>query len=175
MYLGVVQGLKCGHPLLVDKAEDALPALDFGPLINSKKVEELRVQVGEAVAGGAVALYEGRLDEARFQPSQDISAYLAPVALLNLPRNCKLYHGEPFGPVDSVTVVDSVDQMVAEMNVSNGNLVSSLATDDAGLAKQVAMDLRCFKFGHNRVRSRGDNEESFGGFGQSWKGCFVGG
>ena len=175
MYLGVVQGLKCGHPLLVDKAEDPLPALDYGPLINSKKVEELRVQVTEAVAGGAVALYEGVLNEALFQPSQDISAYLAPVALLSLPRNCKLYHGEPFGPVDSVAVVDSVDQLVAEMNVSNGNLVSSLATDDANLAKQVAVDLRCFKFGHNKVRSRGDNEESFGGFGQSWKGCFVGG
>ena len=41
-----------------------------------------------------------------------------------------------------MVVVDSVDQMVAEMNVSNGNLVSSLATDDATLAKQVAMARR---------------------------------
>ena len=175
MYLGVVQSLKVGNPLLVEKAEDPLPALDYGPLINSRKAEELRVMIGEAVAGGAVALYEGVLDESRFTPNQDISAYLAPVALLNLPRNCKLYHGEPFGPVDSAVVVDSVDQMIAEMNVSNGSLVSSLATDDAKLAKQVSGDLRCFKFGHNKVRSRGDNEESFGGFGQSWKGCFVGG
>ena len=175
MYLGVVQSLKVGNPLLVEKPEDPLPALDFGPLINSRKVEELRVMISEAVAGGAVALYEGVLDESRFTPNQDNSAYLAPVTLLNLPRNCKLYHGEPFGPVDSVVVVDSVDQMIAEMNVSNGSLVSSLATDDAKLAKQVAGDLRCLKFGHNKVRSRGDNEESFGGFGQSWKGCFVGG
>ena len=175
MYLGVVQSLQVGNPLLVEKAEDPLPSLDYGPLINSRKVEELRVQISEAVAGGAVALYEGALDESRFTPNQDNSAYLAPVALLNLPRNCKLYHGEPFGPVDSVVVVDSVDQMIAEMNVSNGSLVSSIATDDANLPKQVAGDLRCFKFGHNKVRSRGDNEESFGGFGQSWKGCFVGG
>ena len=88
------------------------------------------------------------------------------MALLNLPRNCKLYHGEPFGPVDSVAVVDSVDQMVAEMNVSNGSLVSSLASDDAGLAKQIAGDLRCFKFGHNKVRSRGIFKEVRAGF---WK------
>lgn len=175
MYLGVVQNLKCGNPVLVDKPDDPLPALDFGPLINSKKVEELRVQVGEAVSGGAVALYEGSLDESLFMPGQDSSAYLAPRTLLNLPRSCKLYHGEPFGPIDSVMIVDTVDQLVAEMNVSNGNLVSSLATDDAKLAKEVAMDLRSFKFGHNKVRSRGDNDESFGGFGQSWKGCFVGG
>ena len=88
------------------------------------------MQVSEAVAGGAVPLYEDSLDEALFQPLRDISAYLAPIALLNLPRNCKLYRGEPFGPVDSVTIVDSVEQLVAEMNVSNGNLVASLATDD---------------------------------------------
>ncbi len=25
------------------------------------------------------------------------------------------------------------------------------------------------------MRSRGDNEEVFGGLGQSWRGCFVGG
>ena len=29
--------------------------------------------------------------------------------------------------------------------------------------------------GINTVRSRGDREEVFGGIGQSWKGCFVGG
>ena len=31
------------------------------------------------------------------------------------------------------------------------------------------------RFSATRVRSRGDREEVFGGIGQSWKGCFVGG
>ncbi len=31
------------------------------------------------------------------------------------------------------------------------------------------------KVGVNKVRSRGDREEPFGGIGESWKGCFVGG
>jgi hypothetical protein len=61
------------------------------------------------------------------------------------------------------------------MNVSNGNLVSSIATDDPAIAKQVAEESRSFKVGVNTVRSRGDKEEVFGGIGQSWKGCFVGG
>jgi hypothetical protein len=39
----------------------------------------------------------------------------------------------------------------------------------------VAQETRAFKLGHNKVRSRGDNEEVFGGIGASWKGCFVGG
>ncbi|MCU1308914.1 MAG: aldehyde dehydrogenase, partial [Candidatus Angelobacter sp.] len=36
-------------------------------------------------------------------------------------------------------------------------------------------ELRAFKVGVNTMRSRGDREEVFGGVGQSWKGCFVGG
>jgi hypothetical protein len=61
------------------------------------------------------------------------------------------------------------------MTVSNGCLVSSIACDDAKLAQRLSHDLRSFKFGHNTLRSRGDRDELFGGMGQSWKGCFVGG
>jgi hypothetical protein len=39
----------------------------------------------------------------------------------------------------------------------------------------VAEELRAFKVGINSIKSRGDREEVFGGVGQSWKGCFVGG
>ena len=175
MYLPVVKSLQFGHPLLVHEGETAAPALDFGPLINSKKIEELQVMYSEAIGMGAVSIYEGRFDENRFFPNQDISAYLPPLALLNIPKNCKLYHNEPFGPLDSIVVVDRIEELVNEMNVSNGSLVASLACDDEKTAQGIAGDLRAFKVGINKVRSRGDKEEAFGGIGQSWKGCFVGG
>jgi acyl-CoA reductase-like NAD-dependent aldehyde dehydrogenase len=174
-YLPTLKSLKVGHPLLVDEPGGALPDLDFGPLINSRKVEELRVMYSEAIGAGAISLFEGELDEDRFLPGQDISAYLAPHTLLNVPRNCRLHHNEPFGPIDTIVVVDSVEELVSEMNISNGNLVSSIASDDPGLARMVAGELRSFKVGVNQVRSRGDREEVFGGMGASWKGCFVGG
>jgi len=72
-------------------------------------------------------------------------------------------------------VVDHIEELISEMNVSNGSLVSSIACDDPATAKQIAGQLRGFKIGVNTVRSRGDREEVFGGIGQSWKGCFVGG
>ena len=43
------------------------------------------------------------------------------------------------------------------------------------MAARVTPELRSFKFGVNKLRSRGDKEEPFGGLGQSWKGCYVGG
>jgi len=174
-YLPLMRSLKYGNPVLVEKAEDALPKLDFAPIINSKRVEELRVFYTDALGKGAVSLYEGKLDDKMVFPNQDVSAYLAPAALLNIPRNSKLYHNEPFGPIDTILVVDHLEELVSEMNVSNGCLVSSIACDDHTIAQRVAGELRAFKVGVNTVRSRGDREEVFGGIGQSWKGCFVGG
>jgi acyl-CoA reductase-like NAD-dependent aldehyde dehydrogenase len=72
-------------------------------------------------------------------------------------------------------VVDHIEELISEMNVSNGALVSSIACDDAKIARRVTEELRAFKVGINSIKSRGDREEVFGGVGQSWKGCFVGG
>jgi acyl-CoA reductase-like NAD-dependent aldehyde dehydrogenase len=174
-YLPVLRSLQYGNPVLVERDEDPLPKLDFGPLINSKKVEELRVLYTEALGKGAVSLYEGAIASDRVLPNQDQSAYLPPAALLNVPRSTRLYHNEPFGPLDTIVIVDHMDELVSEMNISNGSLVSSIACDDHTTAKQIANQLRGFKVGINAVRSRGDREEVFGGIGQSWKGCFVGG
>src|SRR5271163_2764197 len=175
MYLPVLRSLRFGNPVMVESESDPLPKLDFGPLINSKKVEELRVLYVEALGKGAISLYEASVGESMIFPNQDISAYVGPAALLNIPRNCKLYHAEPFGPLDTILVVDHLEELVAEMNISNGALVSSIACDDPKIARNVAEQLRGFKVGINTMRSRGDREEVFGGIGQSWKGCFVGG
>lgn len=174
-YLSIVQSLQVGHPLLVEEGATEAPAVDFGPLINADKVEELKGHIGDAVFKGAVQLYQADLNEQLFLPDQDRSAYFAPTALFNLPQGAHLYFNEPFGPVDTFVVVDTQEQLINEMNISNGNLVSSIATDDPEIARQVLPELRAFKYGHNKLRSRGDKEEPFGGLGQSWKGAYVGG
>src|SRR5271166_5473518 len=175
MYLPVLRSLRFGNPVMVESETDPLPKLDFGPLINSKKVEELRVLYTEALGKGAISLYEAQVPESMIFPNQDTSAYVGPAALLNIPKNSKLYHNEPFGPVDTIVVVDHLEELITEMNVSNGSLVSSIACDEPKIARSVAEQLRGFKVGVNTMRSRGDREEVFGGIGQSWKGCFVGG
>jgi len=174
-YLPAVRELTFGHPLAVENAEDPLPELDFGPLINDVKVKELRDTVDDAISRGAVPVHRGDLADGRFLPGQDTSAYLAPVALLNPPPSSPLHHAEPFGPVDTVVLVDTEAELLAAMNASNGCLVASLACDDEATARRLATDLRAFKVGINRPRSRGDRAEFFGGHGASWRGAFVGG
>jgi acyl-CoA reductase-like NAD-dependent aldehyde dehydrogenase len=175
VYLPVVKSIKFGHPLAVEAAGDPLPELDFGPLISATKADELRRKVDEAVRAGAVPLHRGKLANGRFLDHQNTDAYVAPAALLAPPGRSRLMHAEPFGPVDTIVVVDTEDELLAAMNASNGALVASLACDNEELAGKLAKDLQAFKVGINKPRSRGDREEAFGGRGASWKGAFVGG
>jgi len=175
VYLPVVKGIRFGHPLAVEAAGDPLPELDFGPLISAAKADELRRKVDEAIRGGAVPLHRGARTAGRFLDGQDTSAYVAPTALLAPPGRSRLMHAEPFGPVDTIIVVDTEDELLSAMNASNGALVASLAVDDEELAAKLAQDVQAFKVGINRPRSRGDRDECFGGRGASWKGAFVGG
>ena len=129
----------------------------------------------EAVRGGAIPLYRGDLSDGRFLEGQDTAAYVAPACVLSPPSNWSLHHAEPFGPLDSVVIVDTESELLAAMNASNGSLVASVASDDLDFAARIAEELQAFKVGINKPRSRGDREEVFGGRGASWKGAFVGG
>ena len=175
MYLPVVQSLRFGHPLAVETSFDPLPELDFGPVIHASKAAELRDHYAAAVSGGAIPLFRGDLSHGQFLDGQDTSAYVAPAAVLAPPSNWALHHAEPFGPLDSVVIVDTENELLAAMNASNGALVASVATDDLDYGAHIAEHLQAFKVGINKPRSRGDREEFFGGRGASWKGAFVGG
>ncbi|MBB6352144.1 acyl-CoA reductase-like NAD-dependent aldehyde dehydrogenase [Nonomuraea muscovyensis] len=174
-YLAAVGSLRFGHPLAVEEPDDPLPELDFGPLISASKAKELGDQVGEAVAKGGVPIHRASLESGRFLPGQDTSAYFPPTALLSPPRSSPLFHAEPFGPVDTIVLVDTEAELLAAMNASNGALVATLSCDAQETAARLAPEVRAFKVGHNRPRSRGDREELFGGLGSSWRGAFVGG
>jgi acyl-CoA reductase-like NAD-dependent aldehyde dehydrogenase len=175
MYLPVVESIRFGHPLAVTADNEDPPELDFGPLINSVKAAELAGRVDEAITKGGVPLYRGSLADGQFLPGQDTAAYAAPVAILSPPTSCALHHAEPFGPVDTIVLVDSEAELLAAMNASNGALVASLACDDEDKARRMSAELAAFKIGINKPRSRGDRAEPFGGRGASWKGAFVGG
>ncbi|MDT0309538.1 aldehyde dehydrogenase family protein [Streptomyces sp. DSM 44917] len=174
-YLGAVREIRFGHPLAVAAPEDPFPELDFGPLINNAKAKELAGLTEDTIAAGGLPLYRGSLDDGRFLPGQDTSAYLAPAAILAPPPSSPLHHAEPFGPVDTIVVVDTEAELLSSMNASNGALVATLSCDDESTAGRLAQEIRAFKVGINKPRSRGDREERFGGHGNSWRGAVVGG
>jgi acyl-CoA reductase-like NAD-dependent aldehyde dehydrogenase len=175
MYLPVVAGLRFGHPLAAETPDAPFPELDFGPVIHASKAAELTAAFVEAAGGGGIPLARRSVGEGSFLEAMDTSAYTAPACVLSPPANWSLHHAEPFGPLDSVVVVDTEAELLAAMNASNGSLVGSLATDDDSFAARISDQIQSFKIGVNRPRSRGDRDEVFGGLGASWKGAFVGG
>jgi acyl-CoA reductase-like NAD-dependent aldehyde dehydrogenase len=174
-YLEAAKKVRFGHPLAAESAADAFLDLEYGPLISASKSRELEMRVEEALHQGAVPIYRAQLGAGRFLPGQNVDAYFAPAALLAPPGASRLMHEEPFGPVDTIVVVDTEAELLAQMNASNGALVASLACDDSTTAERLARQLHAFKVGINRPRSRGDRDEPFGGAGASWRGAFVGG
>ena len=174
-YRRAMAGVRFGNPLAVATAEDPLPELTFGPVINAAKAARLHGQLEEALTGGAVPLHLGSLDDAWLLDDQDAGAYSPPACVLAPATSWSLHHSEPFGPLDSVVIVDSEAELISAMNVSNGSLVATISTDDLDFAEQLRTQIQAFKIGVNTLRSRGDREEVFGGLGQSWNGAFVGG
>ncbi|AKU98016.1 aldehyde dehydrogenase [Labilithrix luteola] len=167
-YVTAASSLRVGHPFLGNP-------IDYGPLISSAKVEELWGRIDTAIQYGATVLYEGTSFDEDFEPGQDRSAYFMPVLLTGVRASADLYGREPFGPVDVLVAAHSESELVREANVSNGALVASVATDDPNYGAKIASRLDAFKVGVNRLRSRGDKDEVFGGTGKSWAGAFVGG
>src|SRR2546430_12946745 len=57
VYLPGVKSIRFGHPLAVAADGDALPELDFGPLITAAKAEGLHRKVDESIKAGAIPLH----------------------------------------------------------------------------------------------------------------------
>lgn len=91
--------------LIVGDPHDA--QTDVGPLINAKELERVHLWVNEATEKGATLLYGGdKLENHCFQPT----------ILLNVPKNCRLYQEEIFGPVVMIETYDHIDEVIDSIN-----------------------------------------------------------
>ena len=102
----------------------------LGPMARKRFADEVRQQVEEAVAAGAVA------HVARFDVD-DGGAYLSPQILTGVDHSMRLMRDENFGPVAGIMRVESDDEAVGLMNDSEFGLTASLWTGDPDRAAQV--------------------------------------
>lgn len=93
-------------------------ATDIGPVIDTAAADRIQAWVDEAIAAGARVLAEGRRD----------GTLLAPWLLADVPRDCRLYREEVFGPVAMVETVDSFDAALARANDSRYGLQAGVFT-----------------------------------------------
>ncbi|WP_170400085.1 aldehyde dehydrogenase family protein [Ruegeria arenilitoris] len=120
--VAVVKGYKLGNPL---DAETTI-----GPMANVRFADEVRAQIAEAVAAGAVAHIETF-------PEDDGGAYLTPQILTNVTHDMRVMRDESFGPVVGIMKVSSDEEAIALMNDSEFGLTASLWTRDVDRAARV--------------------------------------
>ncbi|WP_037310244.1 aldehyde dehydrogenase family protein [Ruegeria halocynthiae] len=118
----IVKGYKLGNPL---EAETTL-----GPMANVRFADEVRAQIAEAVAAGAVA----HIDPF---PEDDGGAYLTPQILTDVTHDMRVMRDESFGPVVGIMKVSSDEEAIALMNDSEFGLTASLWTRDVDRAARV--------------------------------------
>ncbi len=118
----IVNGYKLGNPLD--------PETTLGPMANVRFADEVRAQIAEAVADGAVAHIETFAED-------DGGAYLTPQILTNVTHDMRVMRDESFGPVVGIMKVSSDEEAIALMNDSEFGLTASLWTRDVDRAARV--------------------------------------
>ena len=106
---------------------------DMGPMITA--TEALRVDnwIKDAIQAGATLLCGG----------QRRDAFIYPTVLENVPKNCRIYCEEVFGPVVNLFRIDDFDEAINEANSLEYGLHAAVFTKDVNLAFKAAYEIDC--------------------------------
>ena len=119
----IVAAYKLGNPLD--------PETTLGPMAHVRFADEVRAQIAEAVADGAIA-HIATFDQ------DDGGAYLTPQILTNVTHDMRVMRDESFGPVVGIMPVKDDAEAIAMMNDSHFGLTASIWTNDVARAEAIA-------------------------------------
>ncbi len=118
----VNSGMKLGNPLDGETT--------IGPMANVRFAREVRAQIEEAVADGAVA-------HIATMAADDGGTYLTPQILTNVNHKMRVMRDESFGPVVGIMPVADDEEAIALMNDCQFGLTASIWTADAAKAEEI--------------------------------------
>ena len=106
---------------------------DMGPMITA--TEALRVDnwIKDAIKAGATLLCGGQRKD----------AFIYPTVLENVPKNCRIYCEEVFGPVVNLFRIDDFDEAIKAANCLEYGLHAAVFTKDINLAFKAAYEIEC--------------------------------
>lgn len=134
--VSIVKAYKLGNPL---DAETTI-----GPMAHARFAVEVRQQIEEAIAEGAIYHIEPFAED-------DGSAYLTPQILTNVTHDMRVMRDESFGPVVGIMSVKSDEEAIALMNDSEFGLTASLWTRDLDRAIRIGDQLETGTIFMNRA------------------------
>lgn len=151
-----VSGFKVGDP----RAHDTV----IGPLINGKQLEKVKNRVAAALQDGAVLLCGGQAEGPCFQPT----------VLANVKPGSDFACEETFGPVVSVSEVESEEEALALANATQYGLSASVFTRDFAKGLAIAKRIESGIVHINDQTVHDEPQVPFGGVKDSGWGRFGG-
>lgn len=141
------------------------PAAEMGPLITKEHRDKVAAYIEGAPSEGASVVVDGRINDL---PADGF--FLAPSLLDNVAPGMKVYDDEIFGPVLSVTRVDTYEEAVDLINKHQYGNGTAIFTRDGGAARQFQFDIQVGMVGINVPIPVPVGYYSFGG----WKASLFG-
>ena len=141
------------------------PDAEMGPLITREHRDKVASYVEGAPAEGASVVVDGRENDL---PKEGF--FLAPSLIDNVKPGMKAYDDEIFGPVLSVTRVDTYEEAVTLINDHQYGNGTAIFTRDGGAARQFQFDIQVDMVGINVPIPVPVAYYSFGG----WKASLFG-
>jgi malonate-semialdehyde dehydrogenase (acetylating)/methylmalonate-semialdehyde dehydrogenase len=138
---------------------------EMGPLITREHREKVASYVENAPAEGADVVVDGRSDA-----PDGGGFFLAPSLLDNVKPGTKAYDDEIFGPVLSITRVDTYEEAISLVNENPYGNGTAIFTRDGGVARQFQFDVQAGMVGVNVPIPVPVAYYSFGG----WKNSLFG-
>ncbi|RWK44903.1 MAG: aldehyde dehydrogenase family protein [Mesorhizobium sp.] len=106
------------------------PVTEMGPMANARRIEAMQRLVQDAVDRGArVEIGGARLDQPGF--------YWPPTILTAVPKDAKVLHDEPFGPILTVAPFDTVEEAIEEANATEYGLAAYFFTGAANAKRAL--------------------------------------
>lgn len=124
--VALVKTYKLGNPLVKETT--------IGPMANVRFANEVREQIEDAIAKGAITHIETFAED-------DGGAYLTPQILTNVTHDMIVMREESFGPVVGIMKVKDDAEAITLMNDSQFGLTASLWTQDATRAENIGKQL----------------------------------
>jgi len=119
--------MKLGDPLASDT--------DLGPVISVEHRQRIEGYIERGIEAGARLVRDGRL-------VGEEGAFIGPTIFTDVTPDMQLFRDEIFGPVASVTPVDSLDEALALANDSDYGLGAGIWTNNMNAAMQAVHELQ---------------------------------
>ena len=174
MAISVVLAVDSVADALIDKVKARIPNIqvgpaseegnEMGPLITGEHRDKVAGYVGGAAAEGATVVVDGR------EGAPGNGFFLKPSLIDNAKPGMKVYDDEIFGPVLTVTRVQSYDEGVKLINDNQYGNGTAIFTRDGGVARQFEFEVQVGMVGVNVPIPVPVSYYSFGG----WKASLFG-